>query len=856
MDNIGTKTEKYLVTGMSCAACQAHVEKAVSGVDGVESCSVSLLTNSMSVTGTADPEKIIKAVEDAGYGASPETKGDKADSSLLKNMEARLEDHDTPVLKRRLVSSIVFLIVLMYFSMGASMWGWPVPSFLEHNMVGIGIIEMLLSGIVLVINKKFFVNGFKALLHKGTNMDTLVAMGSGISYIYSVVTLLHMTSEHSHEAQMALMDELYFESAAMILTLITIGKLLEAISKGRTTNALKGLLDLQPKTAVLLRDGNEVTVPIEEVRAGDIYVVRPGGSIPVDGEILEGDCTVDESALTGESVPVDKQAGDKVSAATINKTGFIKCRAEKVGEDTTLAQIIRMVSESAGSKAPIARIADKVSGVFVPTVLVIAAIVFAIWMFIGAPLGDSLTRAIAVLVVSCPCALGLATPVAIMVGNGVAAKNGILFKTSSSLEQTGKADIIVLDKTGTITSGIPKVTDIVTANGVSENELLNDAYAIEQGSEHPLGRAITDYCTSKNLTAAQIEDFKVFAGNGLEGRIDGRMLRGGNLSFISKNCTVDSEIRARADELSGQGKTPLFFESEGKLKGIIAVADTLREDSSEAIEEFKKMGLYTVMLTGDNRRTADAIGKTAGVDLTIADVLPGDKEKVVKTLQKYGKVIMVGDGINDAPALTSADIGMAIGAGTDIAIDAADCVLMKSDLKDAAAALRISRRTITNIHENLFWAFIYNVALIPVAAGAYAALGITMSPMLGAAAMSISSFTVCMNALRLNLVKPYESRHDRAKSNVRNMSGEIENEFNKITIKENNKMEKTITIEGMMCGHCEATVKKALEALEGVISADVSHDKGTAVVALEKDVADDILTKAVEDKDYKVTGIS
>lgn len=856
MDNIGTKTEKYLVTGMSCAACQAHVEKAVSGVDGVESCCVSLLTNSMSVTGTADPEKIIKAVEDAGYGASPETKGDKADSSLLKNMEARLEDHETPVLKRRLVSSIVFLIVLIYFSMGASMWGWPVPSFLEHNMVGIGIIEMLLSGIVLVINKKFFVNGFKALLHKGTNMDTLVAMGSGISYIYSVVTLLHMTSEHSHEAQMALMDELYFESAAMILTLITIGKLLEAISKGRTTNALKGLLDLQPKTAVLLRDGNEVTVPIEEVRAGDIYVVRPGGSIPVDGEILEGDCTVDESALTGESVPVDKQAGDKVSAATINKTGFIKCRAEKVGEDTTLAQIIRMVSESAGSKAPIARIADKVSGVFVPAVLVIAAIVFAIWMFIGAPLGDSLTRAIAVLVVSCPCALGLATPVAIMVGNGVAAKNGILFKTSSSLEQTGKAEIIVLDKTGTITSGIPKVTDIVTAYGVSENELLNDAYALEQGSEHPLGRAITDYCTSENLTAAQIEDFKVFAGNGLEGRIDGRMLRGGNLSFISKNCTVDSEIKARADELSGQGKTPLFFESEGKLKGIIAVADTLREDSSEAIEEFKKMGLYTVMLTGDNRRTADAIGKTAGVDLTIADVLPGDKEKVVKTLQKYGKVIMVGDGINDAPALTSADIGMAIGAGTDIAIDAADCVLMKSDLKDAAAALRISRRTITNIHENLFWAFIYNVALIPVAAGAYAALGITMSPMLGAAAMSISSFTVCMNALRLNLVKPYESRHDRAKSNVRNMSGEIENEFNKITIKENNKMEKTITIEGMMCGHCEATVKKALEALEGVISADVSHDKGTAVVALEKDVADDILTKAVEDKDFKVTGIS
>lgn len=849
-------TEKYLVTGMSCAACQAHVEKAVSGVDGVESCSVSLLTNSMSVTGTAAPEKIIKAVEDAGYGASPESKGDKAKPDMLKSMEAQLEDHETPVLKRRLISSLVFLLALMYFSMGASMWGWPVPSFLDHNMVGIGIIEMLLSGIVLVINKKFFVNGFKALLHKGTNMDTLVAMGSGISYIYSIVTLLHMTTEHSHEAQMALMDELYFESAAMILTLITIGKLLEAISKGRTTNALKGLLNLQPKTAVLLRDGNEVTVSIEEVREGDIYVVRPGGSIPVDGVIVEGDCTVDESALTGESVPVDKQAGDIVSAATINKTGFIKCRAEKVGEDTTLAQIIKMVSESAGSKAPIARIADKVSGVFVPAVLIIAAIVFAIWMFTGAPIGDSLTRAIAVLVVSCPCALGLATPVAIMVGNGVAAKNGILFKTSSSLEQTGKAEIIVLDKTGTITSGIPKVTDIIPAKEVSENELMNDAFSLEQGSEHPLGKAVTEYCTSKNMTPVQVDDFKVFAGNGLEGRINCRLIRGGNLSFISKNCTVDNDTKARADELSGQGKTPLFFASDGKLRGIIAVADTIREDSTEAIEEFKKMGLYTVMLTGDNRRTADAIGKTAGVDLTIADVLPGDKERVVKTLQKYGKVIMVGDGINDAPALTSADIGMAIGAGTDIAIDAADCVLMKSGLKDAAAALRISRRTITNIHENLFWAFIYNVALIPVAAGAYAALGITMSPMLGAAAMSISSFTVCMNALRLNLVKPYDSKRDRSKTNVRSRITEIENEFNKMTIKENNKMEKTISIEGMMCGHCEATVKKALEALDGVISADVSHDKGTAVVALEKDIADDILVKTVEEKDFKVTGIS
>ena len=854
MDN--SKTEKYLVTGMSCAACQAHVEKAVSGVDGVESCSVSLLTNSMSVTGTADSSKIIKAVEDAGYGASKEGSGDKAKGSLFTDMEAQLEDHETPVLKRRLISSVIFLLILMYFSMGASMWGWPVPSFLEMNMTGIGIIEMLLSGIVLVINKKFFVNGFKALLHKGTNMDTLVAMGSGISYVYSVVTLLHMTTEHSHEAQMALMDDLYFESAAMILTLITIGKLLEAISKGRTTNALKGLLNLQPKTAVLVRDGNEVSVPVEEVRVGDIYVVRPGGSIPVDGVIIEGDCAVDESALTGESVPVDKQAGDLVSAATINKTGFIRCRAEKVGEDTTLAQIIKMVSESSGSKAPIARIADKVSGIFVPAVLIISAIVFVIWMITGAPLGDSLTRAIAVLVVSCPCALGLATPVAIMVGNGVAAKNGILFKTSASLEQTGKADIIVLDKTGTITSGIPKVTDIITAEGVSENELLKDAFSLEQGSEHPLGRAVTEYCTSLGMTAGQIEDFKVFAGNGLEGRSEGRMIRGGNLGFISKSCKADPELIAKANSLSEQGKTPLFFESEGKLIGIIAVADTIREDSAESIDEFKKMGLYTVMLTGDNRKTADAIGKTAGVDLTIADVLPGDKERVVKSLQKYGKVIMVGDGINDAPALTSADIGMAIGAGTDIAIDAADCVLMKSGLKDAAAALRISRRTITNIHENLFWAFIYNVALIPVAAGAYAAFGLTMSPMLGAAAMSISSFTVCMNALRLNLIKPFDSKHDRAKSDVRSRADEIEKEFKDINKKETLKMEKTISIEGMMCGHCEATVKKALEALDGVISADVSHDKGTAVVALEKDISDEILTKTVEDKDFKVTGIA
>lgn len=846
MENKEDKTEKYLVTGMSCAACQAHVEKAVSGVEGVESCSVSLLTNSMSVSGSANEADIIKAVENAGYGASLEGKGDSQKGNLFGSMEEQLENKEIPLLRNRLISSVIFLLILMYFSMGVSMWGWPAPDFLEHNMVGIGIIEMLLSGIVMVINKKFFVNGFKALIHKSTNMDTLVAMGSGISFIYSFVTLLQMTTAGSHEAQMALMDELYFESAAMIVTLITIGKLLEAISKGRTTNALKGLLNLQPKTAVIIRDSNEVTVPVEEVKPGDIYVVRPGGAIPVDGTITEGSCAVDESALTGESVPVDKTAGDKVSAGTINQSGFIKCRADKVGEDTTLAQIIKMVSESSGSKAPIARIVDRVSGVFVPAVLIIAAIVFVIWLITGAEIGYSLTRAISVLVVSCPCALGLATPVAIMVGNGVAAKNGILFKTSTALEQTGKAEIIVLDKTGTITKGVPVVTDVIPVT--DETELLRSAYALENASEHPLGKAVNEYCRSRNIELDKISDLKVHAGNGLEGTMDGKALRAGNSKFIT---SVDPEYKDRAAKLAEEGKTPLFFEKDGKLIGIIAVADTIRESSAEAIEEFKKMGLVTVMLTGDNRRTANNIGKAAGVDLTVADVLPGDKERIVKKLQEKGKVIMVGDGINDAPALTTADIGIAIGAGTDIAIDSADVVLMKSDLKDAVAAVRISRRTITNIHENLFWAFIYNVALIPVAAGAYAALGITMTPMFGAAAMSLSSFTVCMNALRLNLVKPYDAKHDKAKSNIRNRINELEikNE------KEINTMEKIIKIEGMMCGHCEASVKKALEALDGVVSADVSHDKGTAVVALEKDVADDVLTKAVEDKDFKVLGI-
>ena len=846
MENNEARTEKYLVTGMSCAACQSHVEKAVNGVEGVSSCSVSLLTNSMSVSGTADPQAVIKAVKDAGYGASLEGANGKAKGQIFESMEEQLGNKEIPLLKKRLISSVIFLLVLMYFSMGVSMWEWPAPKFLEHNMVGIGIIEMLLSGIVMVINNKFFVNGFKALIHKSTNMDTLVAMGSGVSFIYSFVTLLHLTTAGSHEAQMALMDELYFESAAMIVTLITIGKLLEAISKGRTTNALKGLLNLRPKTAVLIRNGEEITVPVDEVSVGDIYAVRPGGSVPVDGRIVEGECAVDESALTGESVPVDKTAGDKVSAGTINRSGYIRCRAEKVGEDTTLAQIIKMVSDSSATKAPIARIADKVSGIFVPAVLIIAAIVFVIWLVTGAGTGYSLTRAISVLVVSCPCALGLATPVAIMVGNGVAAKNGILFKTSTSLEQTGRAEIIVLDKTGTITSGVPVVTDIIPVS--DEAELLKNAYALENKSEHPLGKAVADYCKLHGVALEDAESFRVHAGNGLEGTVNGKNIRGGNSKFIRN---IDASSEEKAKELAMQGKTPLFFESDGKLMGIIAVADTIREDSTEAINELKKLGLYTIMLTGDNKRTAESIGKLSGVDMTVADVLPGDKEKIVKKLKEYGKVIMVGDGINDAPALTSADIGIAIGAGTDIAIDAADVVLMKSSLKDAAAAIRISRRTIRNIHENLFWAFIYNIALIPVAAGAYAALGVTMTPMFGAAAMSLSSFTVCMNALRLNLVKPYDTKRDKAKSDIRDRLKdlEIKNE------KELNTMEKTIKIEGMMCGHCEATVKKALEALDGVISADVSHDKGTAVVALEKDVSDDVLTKAVEDKDFKVTGI-
>ncbi len=849
MEN-NSKTDKYLVTGMSCAACQAHVEKAVNGVEGVDSCSVSLLTNSMSVTGSANPEMVIKAVKDAGYGASLENSKKESGTNLYESMEEQLKDREKPVLIRRLITSSVFLLILMYFSMGVSMWGWPAPKFLEHNMIGLGIIEMLLAGIVLVVNKKFFVNGFKALVHRSTNMDTLVALGSGVSYIYSFVTLLRMTAGADHASQMDLMNDLYFESAAMIVTLITIGKLLEAISKGRTTNALRGLLNLQPKTAVLIKDGEEITVAIEEVVVGDVYIVKSGGAFPVDGVIIEGDCATDESALTGESVPVDKSVGDTVSAGTINMSGYVKCRAVKVGENTTLAQIIKMVSDSAGSKAPIARIADKVSAVFVPSVMLISAVVFVIWLITGADPGYALTRAISVLVVSCPCALGLATPVAIMVGNGVSAKNGILFKTSTSLEQTGRAGIIVLDKTGTITNGTPVVTDVIPASDVSEADLLKYAYALEKISEHPLGKAVVDYCNSMNLDLLKAEDVKVHAGNGLEGTVAGKSVRGGNLSFISN---VESESKVRSQQLSEQGKTPLFFEADGKYIGMIAVADTIREDSCEAIGELKDMGLLTVMLTGDNRRTADNIGKASGVDLTISEVLPGEKEEYVRKLQKYGKVIMVGDGINDTPALTTADIGIAIGAGTDVAIDAADVVLVKSTLKDAAAAIRISRKTITNIHENLFWAFIYNVALIPSAAGTYAMWGLTMSPMFGAAAMGLSSFTVCMNALRLNLIKPYESGHSRSRNDIRNKISEIEEMIN--MEKEKAKMEKVITIEGMMCGHCETTVKKALEALDGVVSADVSHDKGTAVVKLESDVSNDVLTKAVEEKDFKVINV-
>ncbi len=821
---------KFDVTGMSCAACQAHVEKAVSSLEGVKSCEVSLLTNSMQVTGSVSSEEVIRAVENAGYGAS------LADLSAKKDpAEKNVQDRETSALKKRMILSLIFLAVLMYFSMGVMMFGWPAPSGIAHDHVALGIIELVISAVILVINGRFFTSGLKAALHLAPNMDTLVAMGSGVSFVYSIAVLTAMASGKAHGG-------LYFESAAMIVTLITIGKLLESISKGRTTDALKGLMKLAPKTAVLIRNGKEVTVGIDEVNVGDVFVVRPGGSVPVDGVIIEGSTAIDESALTGESVPVDKSKDDKVSAATINRTGFIKCRAEKVGEDTTLAQIIRLVTDASASKAPIARIADKVSGVFVTGVIIIAVIVFVIWMIIGSHVETALTHSIAVLVVSCPCALGLATPVAIMVGSGVSARNGILFKTAASLEGAGKTTIAVFDKTGTLTKGVPEVTDVITAEGVTEDVLLKTVYALEQGSEHPLGRACAEFCRSRGIDVLPAEDFSAVPGLGLTGKVNGIVCKAGNAAAVGNALPKGFEsVVLKVEE---EGKTPMFFASGKGFLGMVAAADAIRPDTPEAVQELKDLGIRVVMLTGDNERTARAVGKAAGVDEVIAGVLPDGKEEVIRKLQEQGKVMMVGDGINDAPALTRADTGVSVGSGTDIAIDAADIVLMKPTLKDVAAAIRLSRKTIRNIHENLFWAFIYNVLLIPVAAGAYSALGLSMSPVFGAAAMSISSFTVCMNALRLNLVKLYTDKPSKT------VSEEITN------VTEDKGMTKTMKIEGMMCGHCEASVKKALEAVEGVQTAEVSHKEGTAVVTLSGAVEDDVLKKAVENKDYKVISIS
>ncbi|HJB06443.1 MAG TPA: heavy metal translocating P-type ATPase [Candidatus Enterocloster faecavium] len=838
--------EQYTVTGMSCAACSARVEKAVSKVPGVSSCSVSLLTNSMGVEGTAAPSDIIAAVEEAGYGASlkgaKEEGNRQAASASLAEAEEALKDHETPVLKRRLFASLGFLIVLMYFSMGHMMWGWPVPAFFAQNHVAVGILQLLLTGIIMVINQKFFISGFKSLWHRSPNMDTLVALGSGASFVWSVYALFAMTDAQvkgDMAGVMTYMHEFYFESAAMILTLITVGKMLEARSKGRTTDALKGLMKLAPKTAVVVKNGTETEVPIDQVNKGDIFVVRPGENIPVDGVVLEGSSAVNESALTGESIPVDKAAGDPVSAATLNQSGFIRCQATRVGEDTTLSQIIQMVSDAAATKAPIAKVADRVSGVFVPAVITIAIVTTLGWLLAGETFGFALARGISVLVISCPCALGLATPVAIMVGNGLGAKNGILFKTAVSLEEAGKTEIVALDKTGTITSGEPRVTDILPADGVSGEELLSLAYALEQKSEHPLARAILEKAKEESVPAKEVTDFQALPGNGLTAVLDGAVLKGGNSKFIRG---IPADLEAKAKTLAEEGKTPLFFSRDDQMLGIIAVADVIKEDSPEAVRQLQNMGIQVVMLTGDNERTARAIGRQAGVDQVIAGVLPDGKESVIRSLKEKGKVAMVGDGINDAPALTRADIGIAIGAGTDVAIDAADIVLMKSRLSDVPAAIRLSRATLRNIHENLFWAFFYNVIGIPLAAGLYIGLfGWKLNPMFGAAAMSLSSFCVVSNALRLNFFRLYDAGRDkkrkaRAKKEVLTMT-------------------KTMNIEGMMCGHCEATVKKALEALSGVAEAEVSHEKGTAVVTLTEDVADDVLKKAVEDKDYKVVSI-
>ena len=849
--------EQYIVTGMSCAACSARVEKAVSEVEGVTSCSVSLLTNSMGVEGTASSSAIIQAVEEAGYGASPKGGQEQSKEGGFDSLQDSLKDRETPVLRRRLLSSVIFLLLLMYLSMGHMMWGWPLPSFFEGNHVAMGLAQLLLTVIIMVLNQKFFISGFKSLWHRAPNMDTLVALGSSAAFVYSTYALFAMTDAQvkgDADAVMGYMHEFYFESAAMILTLITVGKMLEAYSKGKTTDALKGLMNLAPKTAVLVRNGAEAEVPVEQVKKGDIYVVRPGGNIPVDGVVLEGNSAVDESALTGESIPVDKAQGDNVSAATINQSGVLRCEATRVGEDTTLSKIIRMVGDAAATKAPIAKIADQVSGVFVPAVVTIAVITIFVWLLLGKDIGFALARGISVLVISCPCALGLATPVAIMVANGVGARNGILFKTAVSMEETGKTAIVALDKTGTITQGEPKVTDLLPAEDVTEVQLLEDAFHLEQMSEHPLARAVLDYGTQKGVSSKKVSAFQALPGNGLSAVCEGAHLTGGSVAYISSRTALSDKVKQQAQELADQGKTPLCFLRDDRYIGMIAVADVIKEDSPRAVRELQNMGIHVVMLTGDNRRTAEAIGAQAGVDEVVADVLPDGKENVIRELQKFGKVAMVGDGINDAPALTRADMGIAIGAGTDVAIDAADVVLMKSRLSDVPEAIRLSRAALRNIHENLFWAFIYNVIGIPLAAGVWIPLfGWKLNPMFGAAAMSLSSFCVVTNALRLNLFKLHNAGRDHKRKDAIAVDIISDNSNNKK--EEDNKMTKTIHIEGMMCGHCEAHVKKALEAIDGVAEAQASHEKGTAVVTLTADVADDVLTKAVEEQDYKVISV-
>ena len=856
--------EQYNVTGMSCAACSARVEKAVKKVPGVTSCSVSLLTNSMGVEGTASPAAILSAVQEAGYGASPKNASASKASDASADLDA-LAERETPKLKRRLIASLGFLLVLMYFSMGHMMWGWPLPHWFDGNHVAMGLVQLLLAGIVMVINQKFFINGFKGLIHGAPNMDTLVALGSMASFVWSTYALFAMTRaqvDGNDALVMHYMMEFYFESAAMILTLITVGKMLEARSKGKTTDALKSLMKLAPKTAALVRDGAEVTVAIADVQKGDVFVVRPGENIPVDGVVLEGTSAVNESALTGESIPVDKAVGDKVSAATTNQSGFLRCEATRVGEDTTLAQIIKMVSDAAATKAPIAKIADTVSGFFVPAVISIAVVTTIVWLLLGHELGYALARGISVLVISCPCALGLATPVAIMVGNGLGAKNGILFKTAASLEAAGRTQIVALDKTGTITEGAPRVTDLLPAEGVTETELLTLAAALESRSEHPLAKAVLADAEAKAITPPEVTDFAALPGNGLAAKLNGMDIYAGNAAFIQTKLTLPAALAQQAEKLAAEGKTPLFFGGAGRLLGVIAVADTIKEDSPEAIRQLQNMGIRVVMLTGDNQRTADAIGRQAGVDEVIAGVLPDGKEAVIRQLQASGKVAMVGDGINDAPALTRADTGIAIGAGTDVAIDAADVVLMNSKLSDVPAAIRLSRATLRNIHENLFWAFIYNIIGIPLAAGLFISFGLTLNPMFGAAAMSLSSFCVVSNALRLNLFDLHSTRHDHKTASPAAAPVQSAAENNKKSdaeapeVKtEDHTMKKTLKVEGMMCGHCEARVKKALEALPEVDEAVVSHEAGTAIVTLNAEVADDVLKNAVEAQDYKVTGI-